>query len=182
MSEKNGFSVVAPIEHEQTLLDVREQRVLLRAVEAVDLVEEEDRALALLAQAGAGALGDLAHVLHARGDGRQRLERLAGGAGDEAGDGGLAGAGRAPEDHRREPVGLDQDPQRLPGPEQVLLADDLVERAGPQAGRERRPPLESLGDRSAEEVVGHRPMLRPTVLERLVPRRYRFSPTGRAVP
>ena len=33
----------------------------------------------------------------------------------------------------------------LPGAEQVLLADDLVERAGPQAGGERRPPLEPLG-------------------------------------
>ena len=31
------------------------------------------------------------------------------------------------------------DPQRPAGAEQVLLADDLVERAGPQAGRQRRP-------------------------------------------
>ena len=53
-------------EHEQALLDVRQQRVLLGAVEAVHLVEEQDRALALLAEAGPGPLGDLAHVLHAR--------------------------------------------------------------------------------------------------------------------
>ena len=55
---------------------MREQRVLLRAVEAVHLVEEQDRAAALLAHAGAGPLRDLADVLHAGGDRRQRLERL----------------------------------------------------------------------------------------------------------
>ena len=53
-------------EHEQTLLDEREQHVLLRAGEAVHLVEEEDRALAAFAEPGPGPLGDLAHVLHAR--------------------------------------------------------------------------------------------------------------------
>ena len=107
---------------------------------------------------------------------------LLGGARDEAGDRRLAGAGRSPEHDRRQPVGLDERPQRPAGPEQVLLADHLVERAGPQPGRERSPPLEALGDRSAEEVVGHRPMLRPTVVERRVHAGYRFSPTGRAAP
>ena len=43
-----------------------------------------------------------------------------------------------------------------PGAEQVLLADDLVEGAGPQPGGERRPALQPLGDRGAEQVVGHR--------------------------
>ena len=148
-------------EDEQALLDVREQRVLLGAVEAVHLVEEEDRAAALLADAGARPLRDLAHVLHAGGDRRHRLERLAGRAGDEAGDRGLAGAGRAPQHHRREAVGLDQHPERATGPEELLLADHLVEAARPEAGGQRRAPFEPLGDRGAEEVVGHRPMLGP---------------------
>ena len=69
--------MVAPIEREEAVLDVREQRVLLGLVEAVDLVEEQDRALALLAQPAPGPLDDLAHVLHAGADGGQRLERLA---------------------------------------------------------------------------------------------------------
>ena len=143
---------------------MREERVLLGAVEAVHLVEEQDRAPALLAHAGPGPLGDLAHVLDAGGDRRQRLERLAGRAGDQAGDRGLAGAGRAPEHHRRQAVGLDQHPQRTAGPEQLLLADHLVEAARPQAGGERRAPFEPLGDRGGEEVVGHRPMLRTAVV------------------
>ena len=154
---------------EQPFLHVREQRVLLGPVEAVHLVEEEDGAATLLAHAGAGALGDLAHVLDPGRDRRQRLERLAGRAGDEAGDGGLAGAGRSPEDHRREPVGLDEDAQRPAGPEQLLLADHLVERARPQAGRQRRPALEPLGDGGAEEVVGHRSMVRPRRVRHAMP-------------
>ena len=53
-------------EDEESFFDEREQHVLLRAGEAVHLVEEEDRALAALAEPGPGALGDLAHVLDAR--------------------------------------------------------------------------------------------------------------------
>ena len=132
---------------------MREQRVLLRAVEAVDLVEEQDRPLALLAEAAPGPLDDLAHVLHARGHRRQRLERLARRAGHEAGDRGLAGSGRAPEDHRREAVGLDQHPQRLPRAEQLPLTDDLVEVAGPQPGRQRGAPREAVLDRAREQVA-----------------------------
>ena len=139
-------------EHEQTLLDEREQHVLLRAGEAVHLVEEEDRALAALAEPGPGPLGDLAHVLHARADRGERLERLGAHPGDEPGDRGLAGARRTPEHERRQPVGLDEDPQRLARPEQVLLADDLVERPGPQPRRERRPAREPLLHRRREQI------------------------------
>ena len=79
-------------EDEQALLDEREQHVLLRAREAVHLVEEEDRSLAALAEPGAGPLGDLAHVLDARAHRAERLERLLAHARDEAGDRRLARA------------------------------------------------------------------------------------------
>ena len=141
-------------QHEQALLDVRKQRVLLRAVEAMDLVEEQDRAAALLAHAGAGPLGDLPHVLHTRGDRRQRLERLLGGARHQARDRGLAGSGRPPEDHRRESVGLDEHAERFARTEQVLLPDDVVERTGAEPRCERCPSLQSLRDRGREQVVG----------------------------
>ena len=52
-TSKYGFSVVAPISIEQARLDRGQQRVLLRLVEPVDLVEEQDRALAVLAEAAA---------------------------------------------------------------------------------------------------------------------------------
>ncbi|GIU89526.1 MAG: hypothetical protein KatS3mg010_0625 [Acidimicrobiia bacterium] len=139
-------------EDEQAFLDEREQHVLLCAAEAVHLVEEEDRAAALLTQPGAGALGDLAHVLHPRAHRREDLERLGGRAGDQLGDRRLADTGRPPEDERRESVRLDEDAQRLAPSEQVPLADDLVERAGAEPGGERRPASEPLLDGGREEV------------------------------
>ncbi len=64
-------------QHEQAALDRRQQGVLLGLVEPVDLVEEQDRALPVLAEAVLGLGGHLADVLHAGGHRRQRLERLA---------------------------------------------------------------------------------------------------------
>ena len=82
----------------------------------------------------------------------------------EAGDRGLARSRRTPQHERRQPVGLDEDPERLARPEQVLLADDLVERPGPQPRRERCPAREPLLDRRREQVRTrrHRRRLRPT--------------------
>ena len=65
-TSKYGFSVVAPMRVSMPVLDAGQQRVLLRLVEAVHLVEEQDRALAVLAQPPPGPLDHLAHVLHAR--------------------------------------------------------------------------------------------------------------------
>ena len=73
----------------------------------------------------------------------------------------LAGAGRSPEDDRLQQVALDRFAQRLAGREDVVLADDLVERARAHALGERRsrrgrrtasedPPLRSSSIRSSK--------------------------------
>ena len=62
-SSKYGFSVVAPISVTRPSSTPGQQRVLLGLVEAVDLVEEEDRAPPRRAEALAGAREHLAHVL-----------------------------------------------------------------------------------------------------------------------
>ena len=147
-------------EDEQSFLDVGKQRVLLRAIEAVHLVEEEDGAPTLLTDAGPGTLRDLADILHPGGDRGERLERLGRRPRDQSGDGGLAGTRRPPEDHRRQAVGLDQDPQWTTRTEELLLAEHLVERPGPQPGGQRRPPFEALRHGCAEQVFGHLAMLR----------------------
>ena len=139
---------------------MREQRVLLGLVEAVDLVEEEDRALPALAEPVLGPLDDLAHVLHAGVDRAHRLEGLVGRARDEPGDRGLAGPGRAPEDHRRQPVPLDERPERATRGEQVALADHLVEGPGSEPGRQGGSGLQALLGRRREQV-SHHPTLRP---------------------
>ena len=61
----------------------------------------------------------------------------AGAHGHEPGQRGLAGAGRAPEHQRGDLVGLDGPPQRPPGPEHVLLADEVLQPAGAQPLRQR---------------------------------------------
>ena len=74
--------------------------------------------------------------------------------GDDVGQGGLAGAGRAVEDQRAEPVGLEQAAQQLAGAEEVLLADELVEGARPHARGQRLGLAEVGVTRLAEEVDG----------------------------
>ena len=58
-------------------------------------------------------------------------------AGDGHRERGLAGAGRAPEDHAERGVALDHPAQRRALGQQVALADDLVQRARPHPDGER---------------------------------------------
>ena len=58
--------------------------------------------------------------------------------GDDARQRRLAGAGRSPQDDRLEQVALDRLAQRPAGREDLVLADDLVERARPHPLGERR--------------------------------------------
>ena len=119
------------------VLDKGQEAVLLRAVEAVDLVHEEQ---GLAADPGMflGLGEDLFEVRHARKDRADRDEAQAHGVGEQAGDGGLAGAGRAPEDDRREAASGDHPPDRALGAGEVFLSHDLIERARAQAIGEGR--------------------------------------------
>ena len=125
-------------EDDRAVLDVRENRVLLGFVEAVDLVEEEDRAAVVAAPDLAGLLDGVAEVGDAGGDGGQGDEVAPGEAGDEAREGRLSDAGRAPEDHRGHLIRADGALEDAAGPEEVLLADEFVERAGTYAGGQWR--------------------------------------------
>ena len=119
----------------RAVLHVGQEDVLLGFVEAVDLVDEEDRAHAaeLVARAVAhladlGDVGDHARAAH---------EFALRGARDHLREGGLAAAGRAEEDDVREAVRLDHAAEELAGPEDVRLSGDFLERARPHARRER---------------------------------------------
>ena len=65
----------------------------------------------------------------------------------------LPGARRTPEDRAGQPVLLDQPAQRPTGTDEVLLADDLVERARPQPGGERRLAAQLLLGGGAEQIA-----------------------------
>src|SRR6185437_4278565 len=99
--------------------------ILLRAVEAVDLVDEEQRALPLRA-ARAGGVENLLQVRNAGMDRRDLHERIAAGPADQPRDRGLAAARRPPEDHRAQRRRLKQPGQSPLRAGQVLLAENLV--------------------------------------------------------
>ena len=101
ITSNDGFSVVAPIRIDRAALDVRQERVLLRLVEAVDLVDEEDGRLAGATQLVLGVGDDLAQLLHAVQHGRERDDRARRSRrASSRASVVLPGAGRAPEDQR----------------------------------------------------------------------------------
>ena len=99
----------------------------MRPVEAVDLVDEEQRSFAKLAL-GARRLEHLAQVGDARLDRRELLEMKIGLLGKEPRHRGLAGARRPPEDYRAEPASLDHAAQHALLAQEMILADHLAER------------------------------------------------------
>ncbi len=117
-------------EDDDPILDVAEQHILLRAVEAVDFVEEEDRPLGVL-QAIAGAGEDVADFLDADRRCVDGLEGGLGALGDDLSQGRFAGAGRAVEDRAGQPIGVQQAAEELAGAEEVLLTDEFVQRSRP---------------------------------------------------
>ena len=139
-------------QHDGALLDVGQEGVLLRPVEAVDLVHEQDRALAAPAALGLRLGHHLADLLHARHHRRERHEAGARHVGQEPRQRGLAGAGRAPEDHGVELALLEGPAQRLARRGQLRLADDLVEGLRAHAVGERRGRLRGGGRRRVEQV------------------------------
>ena len=77
------------------------------SAEPVHLVEEQDRAPVVSRVGPGGAGDDLPYVPHARGHRRERHEVPVGGRCFTTRPASSSGAGRALQDHRRQPVGLD---------------------------------------------------------------------------
>src|SRR5687767_12860953 len=103
----------------------------------MDLVAEEDGALAGPLLARVRLLDDLTHACYTLGHRTELHECGAGTFCNDAGECGLAGTGRSPEDDAADLVFLDQLTQRLAGSEQVILADIVVERARAHARGKR---------------------------------------------
>ena len=149
-----------PFEDDGAVLDVRQQRVLLRLVEAVRLVDEQHRAAALGLAHLPRRVDGRADLLHARQHGREAEEGRVRVGGDQPREGGLARPRRPPKYHRVEVVGLDGMAQGLAGREQVPLPHELVEAARAHAVGERA----QIGAGVVEQVgirVDHRGAARP---------------------
>jgi hypothetical protein len=123
-------------ERDRAVLDVRQHRVLLRLVEAVDLVDEQHRATARRAQS-ARVGDDAPQIGDAGADSRHRRKVCPRLLCDDACQRRLPGAGRSPQDHRRDLVRLDRHAQRTSGPDDLFLTDELIERTRPHARSQR---------------------------------------------
>ena len=117
-----------------------EHGVLLALVEAVDLVDEEQRPDVVATKAVARACEDRTDVVDPCGDGGELLERRVGRFRDDACDRRLPDARRAVEDHRRRASLVDRAAESRPLAEHLSLADELVERP-------RADPVRKWGDR-----------------------------------
>jgi hypothetical protein len=106
---------------------------------------------------------DLLEVGNAGEDGRDRLEAHSHRGGEQAGDGGLAGARRPPEDDRGKPSCRDHSPDRAFGAGEMLLPDDFIETLGPEPIGERgalgQRPGGGSGGVVGGEQIGHGPTL-----------------------
>ena len=125
-------------QRDQALLHRGQQRVLLGLVEAVDLVEEEDRC------GGRRCAGARARARSPRAPRRGRpatalssSKAAPGALGDEPRERRLAAAGRPVQDHRVRAALLERAAQRRARRQQAILADELIERRGPHARGER---------------------------------------------
>ena len=88
-----------------------------------------------LAVGGGGQ--DAAHVADVGFHATEALEPGAGLAGDDLGKGSLARAGRPVKNEGLDAIGLDGAPKQLPRCQDMPLPRELVEVAGPHAGRQR---------------------------------------------
>ncbi len=124
-------------EGQRSVFQVRQKGVLLRLVESVNLVEEEQRRLRARGTRRARGLHRGTDILDPGHHGRELDELRVGAPGDEPRQRRLAGAGRSPEDQGVQLPGLDGAAQRLARTEHVLLADDFLQRSRPHPIGER---------------------------------------------
>ncbi|SIM84172.1 Uncharacterised protein [Mycobacteroides abscessus subsp. abscessus] len=128
-------------QHHPAVLHPGQQGILLGLGEAVDLIQEQHGGDAVQVPVIQGLLHHRAHILDPGGDRGQLHELPPGTAGDDVGDGGLAGAGRAPQDHGagsgRAGVLPGEHPQRGAGLQSMGLPHDLLDGARAHPHRQR---------------------------------------------
>ncbi len=120
-----------------TVLDIGQERVLLRPVEAVDLIHEEDGPASTRPPRHLGGAQHVFDLLDSREDRAVGDELGARQARDQPGERGLAGARWTPEDHRGDAVRFDRPAQRTAPPDQIVLAEHLLEPFGAEAVGQR---------------------------------------------
>ena len=124
-------------ELDDAAFNVRQQNILLRFVEAMNFVNEQNRRLAGVFQAVGGGGQNAAHVGDVGFHAAQALEFAFGLARDDLRERGFAGAGRPVKNQRLNAVGFDGAAQQLSRRENMRLAGVFIQvaRAHPRGER-----------------------------------------------
>ncbi len=128
----------SPDEGNCAVLNKGQNGILLGLIEAMNLINEKDGLLLVLAAAFLGFLDDAAQVSHPRRDCTDGAEVGIGGIGNNIGQGGLAAARRPPEDNRGQLASFNGPPEHAPLAHELLLADELLKIRWPHPGCQRR--------------------------------------------
>ena len=136
MTEKNGFSVVAPMKVTQRFSTAGSRASCWALLKRWTSSTNSTVCRPVMPSSRLALLDGRADVLDAGRDRGHLDEAPLGGAGDDVGEGGLAGARAAPTGTATSAPRLDEPAQRRAGAEQVLLADHLVEAARAHPHRE----------------------------------------------
>jgi hypothetical protein len=99
----------------------------------VDFVDEQDRRFGVEEFLLAGRFQHLAHLLDARRDGRQGVERAFESRGNDLGQRSFSHARRTPEDERGDIARFEELAEYAVLPDQVGLSDIFIERTGTQS-------------------------------------------------
>src|SRR5687767_3039038 len=118
----------------------------------MDLVQEEDRALTVCAEAFPSGLEDLAHLGHGCRHCGQLFERRSRRPCNHSRERGLSGSGRPVEDRRADAGLLDRKPESGVLAEHLLLSDELLEPLRPHPHSERSRLRQALVCRVREQV------------------------------
>ena len=121
---------------------MRQNRILLGLVEAMDFIDEQHRAHPMHAQPIAGSGNRLAQIGDTAGDSAHGHEMRMCGVGDHTSGGGFASAGRSPQNQGAEAVRLDRLAQKRAGANHMLLTNQLVQRLRSHARGQRSTAIE----------------------------------------
>ncbi len=116
-------------ENDGAVFHDRQEGILLRLVEAVNFIHEQDGALLSVLAPLARLLDDFAQFRHPgchRAEGDEMRARM---SGQQMRERGFAAAGRPPQDKRGYFIVFDRAAQRFPRPQDLFLPDELLQRA-----------------------------------------------------
>ena len=119
-------------------LHIRQKNVLLRLVEVMNFVNEQNSSLTRRSKAIRGPCHHTSHLGDVAFHSAQPLEFGAGHVRDDLCERCFAGAGRAGEDDGRQPIGFNRAPQEFSRREDVLLPDEFLQGSRPHAGSQGR--------------------------------------------